>query len=133
VARVRRAAICVAGVWVLLFAGGCGDPRSKLEASDFPPRVAAAIPRLERAGYETGVVPAGINATPSLWVGSDPPVVIVIATLGERIPSDTAPVRDPSGDPVDVHLLIGCGRTSGEGSDGRTIKDVLSAAELCAF
>jgi len=77
---------------------GCGDDPQPVTVEDLPPKLAASIPRLEAAGFETQPVHGGLEALPALLVRSEPPVVLTTVDAGNGFVSPFLnPVRDPEG------------------------------------
>jgi hypothetical protein len=94
-----------------LLLAACGGSE-RLDESDLPDRLADALPRLERAGYEVDAVPVGADDIPALIVKVGDVGVVLAAAPGIGRPSDfSVPtrVRDASGNPFDANMQTICG------------------------
>jgi hypothetical protein len=91
--------------------------------------LAAAIPRIERAGFETEPVVMGGEATPALLVRSEPPVVLALGSASMQEP--VLSVRDPDGGSVEISLAVGCSTAFAASSSQDAIRRVMSVSRLC--
>jgi hypothetical protein len=88
----------------------CGEDK-RLDESDLPKRLADALPRLERAGYEVDAVTVGLTDIPALIVKAGDVGVVLATGPGIGRPSDfsvPSRVRDVSGEAFDANIQTIC-------------------------